>query len=73
MKLALDTTVGFADSTSDLCVLKEVGIAYCSAHDVDAEVRQFVERHSGPDHVIDRKHIDFVIAAIERECGLRIF
>jgi hydroxymethylpyrimidine pyrophosphatase-like HAD family hydrolase len=74
VKLALDNTVGLADSTSDLCVLKEVSTAYCSAHDVDSEVRMFIEgrKRFGRDHVIDQKHIDFVIAAIEKECGLRI-
>lgn len=68
----LDAVVGIADSTSDLCVLEEVGRAYCSAHDVAPEVRKFVEQHFGADHVIDRKHIDFVIAVIEKECGLHI-
>jgi len=68
----LDAVVGVADSTSDLCVLENVGKAYCSVHDVDPEVRKFVEQHFGADHVIDRKHIDFVIAVIEKECGLCI-
>lgn len=68
----LDAVVGIADSTSDLCVLEEVGRAYCSAHDVAPEVRKFVEQRFGTDHVIDRKHIDFVIAVIEKECGLHI-
>ena len=68
----LDAIVGIGDSTSDLCVLEEVGGAYCSTHDVAPEVRRFVEKHFGTDHVINQKHIDFVITVIEKECGLHI-
>lgn len=67
-----DFITGIGDSTSDLCVLEKVGTAYCSSHDVDPEVRKFVEEHFGADHVINRKHIDFVIAVIEKVCGVRL-
>jgi len=67
-----DSIIGIGDSTSDLCVLQKVGTAYCSAHNVDPVVSKFVEKHFGTDHVINRQHIDFVIAVIERECGLHL-
>ena len=68
----IKAVVGIGDSTSDRCVIEKVGTAYCPAQDVDLEVRSFVGRHFGEDHVIDRKHIDFVIAVIEKECGLSL-
>lgn len=67
-----DFIIGIGDSTSDLCVIEKVGTAYCSSHDVDPVVSMFVQQHFGADHVIDRKHIDFVIAVIEKECGLHL-
>ena len=68
----LEAVVGIGDSTSDLCVIKKVGTAYCPAKDVHPEICDFVERHFGADHVIDRRHIDFVIAVIEKECEIRL-
>jgi hypothetical protein len=70
---ALKKTVGIAVGSADLCVLREVGRAYCSAYHVDPEIISFVTQHCGDrENVIDLEHIDAVIAVIERECGLRI-
>jgi len=68
----MDAIVGIADSTSDLCVLKETGKAYCSTYDVDPGVSKYVKLRFGSEHIINLKDIDFVVTVIERECGLRI-
>lgn len=68
----LESIVVIGDSTSDLCLIERAGAAYCPTHDVHPEVRMLVERKFGADHVIDLQHIDFVIAVIEKECGLHL-
>ena len=64
--------VALADSTSDLCVIREVGCAYCSVYDSHPEVVQFIKTRFGDDHIIQKPHIDFVVAAVETTCGLRL-
>lgn len=68
----IKAVVGIGDSTSDLCVIEKVGTAYCPAKDVHPKICGFVEDNFGADHIIDRRHIDFVIAVIEKECGLSL-
>jgi len=67
-----DFITGVGDSTSDLCVIERLSTAYCPSNNVDPEVCRYVQEHFPADHVIDRKHIDFVIAVIEKECGLHL-
>jgi hypothetical protein len=70
---ALKKTVGIAAGLADLCVLKEVGTAYCSAYNVDPSIIGFVTGNcEGKANVIGQEHIDAVLTVIERECGLRI-
>lgn len=64
--------VALADSTSDLCVISEVGSAYCPAYDCHPEVLKYVKAHFGSDHIIQERDIDFVMAAIEKVCGLQV-
>lgn len=72
LNLALQATVGIANSSSDLCVLQGVGKAYCSAYYVAPAVSNFVVNRDGAGNVINQEHIDSVIAVIEKECRLRI-
>jgi len=62
--------VALGDSTSDLPVVDAVGRAYCPAEEVHPEVRRLIEQKFGPDHVINYRHIDFVLTVVERETGL---
>lgn len=68
----LEDIVALADSTSDLGVIKNVGTAYCPAHDVHPEVLAVIEKQFGSDHVVNERHIAFVIKAVERICGLHL-
>jgi len=68
----LKKVTALGDSTSDLCVIENVGEAFCPTHDVHPEVRAYVEDHFGIDNVIDKKHIHFVIEVVERTCGLKL-
>jgi hydroxymethylpyrimidine pyrophosphatase-like HAD family hydrolase len=67
----LSSIVALGDHISDLAILTQIGRAYCPAENVHTEVRAFVEKQFGPDHVIDAPHIDFVIKVVEIECGVR--
>lgn len=68
----LSTIIALADHISDINVIKNVGGAYCPAENVHSEVRNLIEARFGSDHVINFSHIDFVLAVIEKECGIRI-
>lgn len=65
------SVTALGDSISDLEVLKRVGSAYCSSENVHGAVRKYVEDKFGESHVIQKPHIDFVLRAIENECGIR--
>jgi hydroxymethylpyrimidine pyrophosphatase-like HAD family hydrolase len=69
---SLGSIVALADHVSDINVIKNVGSAYCPAENVHSEVRKLIETRFGSDHVINLSHIDFVLAVIEKECGIRI-
>jgi HAD superfamily hydrolase (TIGR01484 family) len=68
----LEHIVAVGDSTSDLCVLKEVGKAYCPAKDAHPEVTKYITEKFGDEYIIDKSHIDFVMNVIERETGIKI-
>ncbi|HEX2957168.1 MAG TPA: HAD hydrolase family protein [Chitinispirillaceae bacterium] len=69
---SVKSVVAIGDSISDIEILKRVGSGYCPAENVHAEVRKFVEKKFGSDHVVNLRDIDFVINVVERECGLRL-
>lgn len=68
----LGEIIALGDHTSDINVIKNVGSAYCPAENVHPEVRNLIEARFGVDHVINLSHIDFVLAVIERECGVNV-
>lgn len=72
MNKGLDHVVTAADSTSDLCVIKDVGNAYCPSQEAHPEVSEFIEKTFGGENIIDSNQIDFVMEVIERETGLRV-
>jgi len=67
----LKKVVGFGDQIADLRVLRAAGRAYCPI-DSHKEVRDFVTKEFGSEHIVELPHIDFVVSIIERECGLKI-
>lgn len=69
---SLSAIVALGDHVSDINVIKNVGRAYCPAENVHSEVRKLIETRFGLDHVINLSHIDFVLAVIEKECGIHI-
>ena len=66
--------VAIADSTSDLCVITEVGNAYCSVRDGHTEVKNCILQSEkfNDENIIALDQIDFVMEAIERETDLQI-
>jgi hypothetical protein len=69
----LTKTVGVAASSGDLCILRAVGKAYCSAYHVAPEICGYiVGRYNSKENIIELEHIDALVNVIERECGLRI-
>lgn len=68
----LTDVIALGDSTSDLPVIRAVGRAYCPAEEVHPEVRKLVEEKCGVEHVVNRHHIDFVLAVVEHETGLHV-
>ncbi|MEW5938206.1 MAG: hypothetical protein AB1750_00975 [Chloroflexota bacterium] len=68
----LTNLVVLADSTSDLPVIKKVGQAFCPAQESHPEVRSLIEKLFGSDHLINERQTDFVIAVIEKVCGLKL-
>jgi len=68
----LKAITALGDSMSDLSIIQAVGSAYCPAENVHPEVRSLVETRFGSNHVIALPDIDFVLAVIERECGVQV-
>ncbi|MCK4796504.1 MAG: hypothetical protein KAT05_03940 [Spirochaetes bacterium] len=68
----LEHVIAMADSTSDLCVLKEVGKSYCPGKEAHPEICSFIEKNCGVDNIIDSSQIDFIMAVIEKETGLKV-
>lgn len=72
MGKGLEHVVTVADSTSDLCVIKGAGNAYCPSQEAHPEICEFIEKTYGHENIIDSSQIDFVMEVIERETGLRV-
>ena len=64
--------VAMGDAESDAVVLERAGSIYTTQEGGDAVVKDLFNRRGMADRILKKEHIDFVIEAIERECGIEI-
>ena len=66
----LQSVIYIAESSTDIEIIKDTGISYCSDYDVPNEIKQYIGEKHGKQNIVNKKDIDLFLYVLEKHTGL---